>query len=145
MNKAFLFAIFLLIFIPVSAFGQYRDFDESINDEKIYMFVQIEVRDSNGNLSAYIETDRVVITDFEKLSENLDQTSDENKQVITVDGQKLEVITGAGIARHQSDTVVSLSAISGESGVVAFANHDGYPVKSGDEAKSTWTIVRPVS
>lgn len=109
------------------------------------MFVQIEVRDSNGNLAAYLETDRVFITDSESLSENLDNTPDENKQFITIDGKRLEVITGTGITRHQSDDVVSLSAISGESGVVAFANHDGYPVKPGDEAKSVWTIIRPVS
>lgn len=111
------------------------------------MFVQIQVRNPDGNLAGYIETDRVIITDFEKLTENLDnipQDSDKRK-TMTVDGREFEIITGEGLARHQSETVVSLSAISGESGVLAFANHDGYPVKAGDAALSTWTIVRPVA
>ncbi|KFM20130.1 hypothetical protein AAA799P11_00201 [Marine Group I thaumarchaeote SCGC AAA799-P11] len=147
LRKFFFFAIFLIIFVTPESFAQYRDFENSINNEKIYMFVQIQVRDSGGNLVGYIETDRVVITDFEKLSENLNnipQESDKRK-TMTIDGQEFEIITGEGLARHQSETVVSLSAISGESGVLAFANHDGYPVKVGDEALSTWTIVRPLS
>ena len=147
MNKIFPLAAILIVFATPAAFGQYRDFDDSINNEKIYMFVQIQVRDSGGNLVGYIETDRVVITDFEKLTESLDsipQDSDKRK-TMTIDDQEFEIIRGEGLVKHQSDTVVSLSAISGGSGVLAFANHDGYPVRAGDTALSTWTIIRPVS
>lgn len=111
------------------------------------MFVQIQVRDNNGSLVSYIETDRVAIVDFEKLGENLDKIpkDSEHRKTITIDGTVMGIITGEGFVKYSSDTVVSLTAISGESGVLAFANHDGYPVKAGDEALSTWTIVRPVS
>ena len=146
MKKLFFLIIFLAFIVTPTAFGQYRDFDSSIDNEKIYMFVQVQVRDSNGNLAGYIETDRIFVVDFEKLSKNLDSIpkDSENRKTIVIDGKSLEIITGEGLKIHSSETVVSLTAISGESGVLAFANHDGYPVKVGDEALSTWTIIRPV-
>ena len=147
MKKLLFFLVFLIVIVTPSAFGQYRDFDDSINNEKIYMFVQIQVTNSEDNLAGYIETDRIVIVDFEKLNQSLDKIpkDTEQRKIITIDGSQLEIITGEALTRHQSETVVSLTAISGESGVLAFANHDGYPVRAGDEVLSTWTIVRPIS
>ena len=146
MKKLLVFLVFLIIVVTPSAFGQYRDFEDSINNEKIYMFIQIQLRNSDGNLAGYIETDRIVINDFEALSKNLDKIpkDTEQRKTITVDGKQLEIITGESLVRHQTETVVSLTAISGESGILAFANHDGYPVKVGDEVLSTWTIIRPI-
>ena len=82
----------------------------------------------------------------ETLSKNLDKIpkDTEQRKTITIDGKQLEIITGESLVRHQTETVVSLTAISGESGILAFANHDGYPVKVGDEVLSTWTIIRPI-
>ncbi len=136
-----------MILIPSLSYAQIEDynFEYAIEKDKFYMFVQIQIRDASGNLAGYIETDRITILNPDEFLKVLDKTPNDPtlKRNITIDNQDYEVITGVGNVMHELDTVVSLSAISSGGIVVAYANHDGYPVRNGDLAVSTWTIIRP--
>jgi len=140
---------FIILFVPSSSYSQLEEynFETAIDIDKIYIFVQIQIRDPSSNLVGYIETDRIVIVDIETFTEVLDEAPDDpaKKRKLFIDGQEYEVITGIGETRPKSDTVVSLSTISNNGRVIAYANHDGYPVRDGDEAISTWTIIRPAA
>ena len=65
------------MFIPPLSFAQITDhtFETSIEEDQIYIIVQIQLRDSNQNLVGYIETDRVTVLNFEELSQILDDMS----------------------------------------------------------------------
>jgi len=116
----------------------------------VSIFLQIQVRDSNGALVSYMETHLVTITDMVKLNLLLDQKSPVfEKSIITNGGQKFEVIKATDNEVHTSGTIVSQNMISVTDGkhsqVLAVADHDGYPVIPGDNVTAYWTLVRPVS
>ena len=136
----------MILFVPTSSYSQLEEynFETAIQRDKIYIFVQIQIRDPGGNLVGYVETDNIVKTDIDTFTESLDKTSDDTakKKKLFIDGKEYEVITLTGGTRHQSDTVDSLSVISHNGSMIAYANHDGFPVKAGDESLFTWTIIR---
>ena len=142
-----LFLLSVLIFIPPLSFAQLNDhtFDSSIEEGKIYIIVQIQIRDSNENLVGYIETDRVTVQNLQELSVILDSMSKniENTKIVTIDEKKYQVITGIGDAKYTVDTVASMSFITNDGESVVFANHDGIPIREGDSVISTWTMIRP--
>jgi len=148
-RKLFKQLLFLavLIFIPQLSFAQTADhtFETSIDDDQIYIIVQIQLRDSNQNLVGYIETDRVTVLNFEELSLILDDmsTNPENTKILTINDKKYQVITGVGNAEYTSDTTVSLSGITNDGKSLVYANYSGFPVRSGDLVFTTWTMIRP--
>jgi len=120
----------------------------TLESKKIYVFAQVEVRNSDDNLVAYLEVKKIAIYDLAKLNQLLDQSSGTvEKNMITLDGKKYEMIKGTGVVVHSSPTVVSKNVISnnqeGSSQTLVEADHDGYPVVPGDKVTTTWTIIRP--
>lgn len=116
----------------------------------VSIFLQIQVRDSNGVLVSYMETHQVTIIDVAKLNLLLNQKSPLfEKSIVTNGDQKFEVIKATDIEVHTSGTIVSQNMISVTNGqhsqVLAVADHDGYPVVPGDKVTAYWTLVRPAS
>lgn len=113
--------------------------------------VQIKVENSDGALVAYLETDKVIVTDYASLSALLDTNSPIlHKKIISVGDQKYELIKATDVLVHTSPTIVSENLISAQGGGIApellgIADHDGYPVIPGDKVTTYWTILRPVS
>lgn len=112
--------------------------------------VQIKVENSDGALVSYLETDKVIITDYASLSVLLDTNAPVlHKKIISVGDQKYELIKATDVLVHSSPTIVSenfISAVGGNSKeLLALADHDGYPVVKGDKVTTYWTILRPVS
>ncbi len=113
--------------------------------------VQIKVENSDGALVAYLETDKVIVTDYASLNSLLDTNSPMlHKKIISIGDQKYELIKATDVLVHQSSTIVSENLISAEGGnqksvTLAIADHDGYPVVKGDKVTTYWTILRPVS
>ena len=148
-RKLFKQLLFLavLIFIPPLSFAQIADhtFETSIEEDQIYVIVQIELRDYNQNLVGYIETDRITVLNFEEMSLILDgmSTNPENTKIIIIDDKKYEVITGVGNAEYISDTTVSLSGITNDGESLVYANYGGFPIRAGDLVFTTWTMIRP--
>ena len=58
------------MFMPPLSFAQIADhtFETSIQEDQIYIIVQIQLRDSSENLVGYIETDRITVINFEEIS-----------------------------------------------------------------------------
>ena len=133
--------------IPSLSFADITDhsFETSVKEGQIYIIVQIQIRDSSENLMGYIETDRITIENLDELFEILDKMSEnpKNLKIITIDATEYQVITGIGNAEFVSDKLVSRSAITNDGKPLAYANYDGFPVKSGDLAITTWTMIRP--
>ena len=135
------------MFIPPLSFAQIADhtFQTSIEEDQIYIIVQIQLRDYNENLVGYLETDRIIVLNFEELSLILDDmsTNPENTKILTINDKKYEVITGVGNAEYVADATVSLSGITNDGETLVYANYGGFPVRSGDLVFTTWTMVRP--
>lgn len=111
--------------------------------------VQIKIENSDGSLVAYLETDKVIVTDYASLNSLLNANSPIlHKKIITVGDQKYEMIKATDVLVHQSSTIVSENLISAQGGnsaneLLAIADHDGYPVVKGDKVTTYWTILRP--
>ena len=146
MFKELLF-LALLIFLPPVSFAQLSEhtFESSIQEGQIYIIIQIQIRDSNNFLVGYIETHRITVTNLYPLSKILDDmsTNPDNTKIITLDDKKYQVITGVGDAKYTSNTVVSMTHITNDGESIAYANHDGIPIKIGDSIIYTWTMIRP--
>jgi uncharacterized protein YxjI len=133
--------------IPIeSSYGQ--SVESQLAKSKFYIYAQIKVQNSDGQLVAYLESKKITIFDSYTLNRLLDQNSSKIvKSIITVDGQKYEMIKGVGVIVHTTPTVVSKSIITNNQGNsvsnLVWADHDGYPVVAGDKVTTTWTIIRP--
>ncbi|QUC65596.1 hypothetical protein NsoK4_00365 [Nitrosopumilus sp. K4] len=72
-----------------------------------------------------------------------------NDPVITIDGEKFQVIRRVQSQEFDSDGLVASTILSdvvdGKPTVLARFAHDGYTVESGDTLESMWTFVRPVA
>lgn len=135
------------MFIPSTSFAQLSEhtFESSIAEGGVYVFIQIQIRDSDNSLVGYIETDRITVTNLEMLSDILDDmsTNSDNTKIVFVDDKKYQVITGVGDAKYTIDTLASMSFITNDGKSIAYANHDGIPIRAGDSIISTWTMIRP--
>lgn len=112
--------------------------------------VQIKVENSDGALVSYLETDKVIITDYASLNSLLDTDAPIlHKKIVMLGDQKYELIKATDVLVHTSPTIVSENFISAEGAnskeLLALADHDGYPVVKGDKVTTYWTILRPVS
>ena len=139
--------LILLIFIPPVSFAQLSEhtFESSIDEGGVYVFIQIQIRNSDDSLVGYIETDRITVTNLPQLFDILDDmsTNPDNTRTVFVDDKKYQVVTGVGDAKYAADTVASMSFVTNDGESVVFANHDGIPIRAGDSVTSTWTMVRP--
>lgn len=116
----------------------------------IAIHVQIKVENSDGALVSYLETSRVIITDYANLNSLLDTNAPIlHKKIVTIGDQKYELIKATDVLVHSSPTIVSENFISANSAnsqeILALADHDGYPVVKGDKVTTYWTILRSVS
>jgi len=133
--------------MPPLSFAQIADhtFETSIQEDQIYIIVQIQLRDSSENLVGYIETDQITVLNFEEISLILDDmsTNPKNTKIITIDDKKYQIITGIGDAQYTSDNTVSLSGITNDGETLIYANYGGFPIRAGDLVYTSWTMVRP--
>lgn len=133
--------------IPIeNSYGE--SIESNIAKNKIYIYAQIQVTNSDGQLVAYLESKKITILYLDKLNQLLDQNAGGiKKSIIAIDGKKYEMIKGVGVYVHKTPTVVSKSIISNTQGslsqMLIWADHDGYPVIAGDKVTTTWTIIRP--
>ena len=122
----------------------------AISQQIVGVYAQVEVHDSSGNLVSYLETSRVTVIDPARFNQLIDQNMNLFKStIINVGGQNIEILKVNDTVVHHSPTIVSQNLISvntsngGE--VLVTANHDGYPVVTGDKVTTYWTIIRTAS
>ncbi len=105
--------------------------------------LQIQLRDSDGQLVAYYEPTRIGILDSKLTHEYLD--TKENKSIISKDGRNFEVIMWEQSQSYRGGDYKSAFGFY-KDGDLAIVNYvDGFLVEPGDTSSQFWTVVRPVS
>ena len=111
----------------------------------VYIFLQVQVRNSNGQLVAYAE-DKPDIFDLQKVLDWVEPKS--VKSTIVKKGQTLELMQ---FVHHLSySRLDSLSAyyvsgdVNGQAATLLFFNNDSIPVMAGDKVDVFWTVIRPL-
>lgn len=146
MNKLVLLS-FAILLIPIgTSFGATQT---ELGDD-IFVFVQTTVRNSDGTLLVYLESTKFTDLNMSALESFLNfEASRGNDPVITIDGEKFQVIRRVQSQEFDSDGLVASTILSdvvdGKPTVLARFAHDGYTVESGDTLESMWTFVRPVA
>jgi hypothetical protein len=119
-------------------------------EKGLLIFVQTTVRNSDGQLVAYLESSKFTDLNLKLLGPFLDfEASRGNDPIITIDGEEYQVIRRVQSKTFTSEDLVASTILSdtvdGKLVMLARFAHDGYPVSSGDTLESMWTFVRPVS
>lgn len=121
--------------------------DKPAPDYFLYIFVQGILRNSEGQLITYQEYDKMLDVDFKVLDTFLDyEASLGNDQVITINGQKYQVIIRKLVTKIDSVYLMGSTPLSDSQTnvmVLTFA-HDGFLVVPGDELTTFWTFFRSV-
>ena len=145
MNKLILFRFVFLLFPLGNIFGATQT---NLGDD-IFMFVQTTVRNSDGTIIVYLESTKFTNLNLPGLESFLDyETSRGNDPVITIDGEKYQIIRRVQSQSFDSERLVASTILSdnidGKPILLARFAHDGYLTISGDTMESMWTFVRPV-
>ena len=105
--------------------------------------LQIQLRDSDGQLVAYYEPTRIWVVDSKLTHEYLD--TKENKSIISKDGRNLEVIMWEQSESYRGGDYETAFGFykDGDLAIIDFS--DGFLAEPGDTSSQFWTVVRPVS
>ena len=111
-----------------------------------YIFVQIIHKDSEGNLLAYLQSDRVSDANLDMINEMLDHESTRGVDPIyQINGNVFQVITRENTLQFDSPLMyASTDLISSENNVILRLPHDGLRVLPGDSIKIIWIFSRSV-
>ena len=112
-------------------------------DPSLYeVSLQLQLRNSDGQLITYIEPTTMYIANIEMVHEYLD--TKENKKIIEKDGETFEVIKYEQIFRFsETKQIATLGMVYKDTFVLSF-RHDGYLTAPGDTLDASWKIVRTI-
>ena len=138
--KFFVISIIILsVFVIPTAFAESTP----------YIFVQIIHRDSDGNLLAYLQSDKMSSIDLPALNYLLNiESLLKQDPIYEIDDKQLQVIT-----RQFTDTIDSPDLLASTKLLVTVDNievkavrfiHDGFRVISGDTITTVWSFARSV-
>jgi len=144
----FFMKIQLFLLVIVAAFslvgnsyaqgGAYPQEDPSLYEVSL----QLQLRNSDGQLITYIEPTIMYIKNIEMVHEFLDNK--ENKKIIEKDGEKLELIQYEQIFRFsETKQIATLGMVYKDKFVLLF-RHDGYLTSAGDRLDAFWKITRTI-
>ena len=105
--------------------------------------LQVQLRDSDGQLVAYHEPTRIWIVDSKLIHEYLDTI--ENKSIISKDGRNLEVITWEQSESYREGDYETAFGFYKDGDLAIVDYVDGFLVEPGDTSSQFWKVVRPVS
>ncbi|MGI0010810.1 MAG: hypothetical protein ACREAE_05370 [Nitrosopumilaceae archaeon] len=141
--KFIIITVFVLLF-TTTLLDTYAQSSESANIT-FFIFVQTQVRNSDGQLVAYLEANKIAILQPEKLDKFLD--SKPVTSIVTSGGDDFELIqVDVGKQVEESDVISKTVLGTMENDIpvlLAVSDHDGYPIASGDTVTSIWTVIRP--
>lgn len=137
--KAVLAVFVFVLLVPIvgNSFAQ--------SDTQFFVFVQTQIRNSQGQLVAYLEANKVLIPEPDLFDDVLDKRHPSAN--LTRAGQNFELVK-IGIEKQitQPD-VISKTALAtvvdGKEAIIIYSDHDGYPIVEGDTVTSVWTVIRP--
>ncbi|QLH09283.1 hypothetical protein [Candidatus Nitrosotenuis sp. DW1] len=118
------------------------------DDNMPQVLLQLQHRDSDGNLVSYVEGKKIVFLNPDKLDEFLDTLP--NKKIIQRDGKRFELFQWMGPS-EKSDKTHSYSGynlrvlpVDGQYQTVMMVLYDAYQTAPGDTTTVRWTVMRPL-
>jgi len=145
MNKFIILGILFLGLIPLID----NSFQTEIQND-VFIFVQTSIKNSDGQLVAYLESSKFSHLNLPALNSFLDfEASQRSSPIITIDGKQHEIIRRVQSQSFDYEGLVASTIlydrIEEKSILLARFSHDGYQVIPGDVLESMWTFIRPVS
>jgi len=149
--KIVLFSLLCLILIGIISYS-YAQLIDVHRDTKFVpeILLQLEVRDSNGILLAYLETED--ITGFSPLELNrfLDNQNQTRKEFFIKDDKKYELQQWESIGQtYDKKDALSITRLldvyQNELVVLLFMRFDSFQAQPGDTVRVFWTVIRPAS
>jgi len=136
--------LFLLVIVATFSlvgysYGQvYPQEDPSLYDVSL----QLQLRNSEGQLITYIEPTTMYISNIKLVHEFLD--TKENKKIIEKDGEILEVIQYEQTFRFSETKQIATLQMWYQNDFVLLFRHDGYLTAPGDTLNASWKITRTI-
>jgi len=122
--------------------------NQLISNDKLFIFVQTLVYNSEGQLVTFLTSDKFTDLDVNKLETLLEDEVTEDDPFISIDGKNFQVIQRQQTIDYARENVVASTILShsqnGELVLVARFAHDGYPIIDGETVISAWTFIVPV-
>lgn len=133
----------LLSIAFVSLIG--NSYAQSDQIKSTFIFVQTVVRNSDGQMVAYLEANKVFVPNFDLLNLYLD--TQPIQQTVVNAGISYDIIHlefPEKISEYAVKSKTAFGIVTGDQQLmIAYSDHDGYPVASGDTITSIWTVIRP--
>jgi len=138
--------IFLLIFVVGFAlvgesYGQ-REVAPSEHPSLYDVSLQMQLRNSEGQLITYVEPKTMYILNIYRLHEFLD--TKENKTIIEIDGEMFEVIEYEQVFRFYNTRQIATLGMWYIDGFPLLFRHDAYVTSPGDTVDVSWRIIRTI-
>ena len=136
--------ILLLVLVAVfslvgNSYAQvYSQEDPSLYDVSL----QLQLRNSEGQLITYIEPTTMYISNIKLVHEFLD--TKENKKIIEKDGEIFEVIQYEQTFRFSETKQIATLQLWYQNDYVLLFRHDGYLTAPGDTLDASWKIIRTI-
>ena len=148
--KIVLFTLLFLILIGITSYSYAQWTVPDKNTILPEVLLQMELRDSNGSLLAYVETEQVIRLSPLELNSFLDNQNQTRKEFLIKDDKKYEIqqweIEGHTFdKKHAYSSTLLLDTVQNEFVILLQMLHDSYQTEPGDTLRVFWTVIRPVS
>jgi len=147
LNVLFIVLVVVIFFaILGTTYIQIDDLVKTKNDHQVLL--QLQHRNSNGDLISYVEGEKIVFIKPDKLNEFLNKLP--NKKIIEKDGKNYEMFQWIGpsekyVKYHSwSGYELRVLPVNGQYQTVLMILHNAYETQPGDTASVHWTILRPI-
>jgi len=121
----------------------------SLSDYGIFIYVQTLIRNSDGQLVAYLGSSSFTNLDINALKILLDVEATENDPIVTINNKEFQVIKRELTLLQEKENGIASTLLyhtkDGKTSLVARFAHDGYRIIEGDTVKSVWTFIRPAN
>ena len=118
-------------------------------DDIFYMFVQVTLRNSDGDLITYMESDKLFDVDKKIIGDSLDYFSSSMEiPIFQLNDVKFQVFILETVTEFDSSTMFANAyynvTIDEQTHPAARFQFDGFLTSPGDEVTAVWTIARLV-
>jgi len=147
--KIVLFSLLCLILIGMTSYSYAQFTVVDKNTRLPEVLLQIEVRDSNGSLIAYIETERINKISTLELNMFLNIQNQTIKEFLIKDDKKYEMQQFETASETRDEKLAYSSStlhtvIQNELVTLIEISYDSYQTQPGDTVRNFWTIIRPL-
>jgi len=148
--KIVLFSLLCLILIGMTSYSYAKWMSPDEATELPEVMIQLVVRDSNGYLLSYMESEQIIGLDPLELNRFLDNQNETHKEFLIKDDKKYEsqqweVTNNVFDQRLAYSITRLLDAYENEFLPLLTMRHDSYQTQPGDTLRMFWTVIRPAS